>query len=383
MQNGFRVLDSDLHVIEGAEVFEKYLDEKWRARGPVYQGWGRTDFPWWKLDGRAIPPWAESSTVAAPQAALHGRNNDLYADAKSSGYDAPSTLRAMDVEGIDVSVMYRTFASMVLSVDELEAAHADAIARAFNDWLLDYCAHDPARLRASAIVSLHDPELAASEARRAVQRGAVGVVLLPIPVAGRNLHAPECDILWAEIERLGVPLCLHGTSGAASRDYVSNRFVGLPNFRTLNHAAAFGVELLLAFGALAIGGVLMRFPTLKVALLEGNCGWLPWWLDRLDDQWSKYGTGEAVKLDARPSEYFQRQCWIGTDVDEALLNVVVDRVGPDRIVMSTDYPHQDGPFPHAVREFLEREDLDDQTKRNILWDNCAKLYGIDIPTSIG
>ena len=376
MRSGYRVLDSDLHVIEGADLFEHYLDPKWVALGPVYQGWGPTDFPWWKVNGRPIPPWAESSTVASAQAALHGRNNDVYADAKASRYDPPSTIRAMDAEGIDVAVMFRTFASMALSVDDLDAAHATAIAKAFNEWLADYCAADPLRLRASAIVSLHDPELAAQEARRAVERGAVGVVLLPIPVAGRNLHSPECDVLWSELERLGVPLCLHGTSGAASNDYVTNRFVGLPNFRTLNHAAAFGVELLLAFGALAVGGVLMRFPTLKVALLEGNCGWLPWWLDRLDDQWAKYGSGESVKLDARPSEYFQRQCWIGTDVDEELLGPVVDRFGPERIVLSTDYPHQDGPFPHAVSEFLERTDLDDTAKRMILWDNCATLYGI-------
>lgn len=376
MHDGYRVMDSDLHVIEGADVFGNYLDPRWRTQGPIYQGWGPTDFPWWTLNDRAIPPWAESTSVATAQRALHGRNDDIYANAKASRYDAPSTLHAMDREGIDVAVMFRTFSSMALSVDDLEAAHADAISQAFNNWLIDYCATDPQRLRASAIVSLHDPELAAAEARRAVGRGAVGVVLLPIPVAGRNLHSPECDVLWAELEQLGVPLCLHGTSGAASADYVSNRFVGLPNFRTLNHSAAFGVELLLAFGALAVGGVLMRFPTLKVALLEGNCGWLPWWLDRLDDQWKKYGRGEAVHLDALPSEYFQRQCWIGTDVDEELLSVVIDRVGPDRIVMSTDYPHQDGPFPHGVDEFLERGDLDAETKRKILWDNCASLYGL-------
>ena len=345
MHDSFRVMDSDLHVIEGAEVFDTYLDERWRARGPIYRGWGPTDFPWWTLDGRSIPPWAESPAVATAQHALHARNDDVYADAKANRYDAPSTLRAMDIEGIDVSIMFRTFASMVLSVDDLEAAHANAVSRAFNDWLVDYCAVDPTRLRASAIVSLHDPELAAEEARRAVARGAVAVVVLPIPVGGRNLHSPECDVLWAEIEQLGVALCLHGTSGAASRDYVSNRFVGLPNFRTLNHAAAFGVELMLAFGALAAGGVLMRFPALRVGLLEGNCGWLPWWLDRLDDQWRKYGSGESVRLDALPSEYFMRQCWIGTDVDEALLPLAIDRIGPDRVVMSTDYPHQDGPFP--------------------------------------
>jgi uncharacterized protein len=380
MRNGYRVMDSDLHVIEGTAVFDDYLDERWRDLGPRYEGWGPTGFPWWTVTtpagAQSIPPWARSADVASAQAALHGRNDDVYAEAKACGYDPASTLRAMDTEGIDVAVMFRTFASMVLSLDDLAPAHADAVARAFNDWLRDYCASDPVRLRSSAIVSLHDPELAAAEARRAVGNGAIAVVVLPIPVAGRNLHAPECDVLWAEIARLGVPLCLHGTSGAAAKDYVSNRFTGFPNQRTLNHASAFGVELMLAFGALAVGGVLSRFPTMRVALLEGNLGWLPWWLDRLDDQWHKYGAGETVALDALPSEYFRRQCWIGADIDERFVPMVADLVGADRIVVSTDYPHQDGPYPHAVEELIERTDLGPELLRSLLWDNCAALYGL-------
>ncbi len=284
-------MDSDLHVIEGAAVFDEYLDERWRDLGPTYQGWGPTGFPWWSVKTstgtRSIPPWASAPSVASAQAALHGRNNDIYADAKACGYDAASTLVAMDIEGIDVAVMFRTFASMVLSLDDLEAAHAGAISRAFNDWLHDYCAADPARLKSSAIVSLHDPELAAAEARRSVERGAVAV-----------------------------------------------------------------------------------------ALLEGNLGWLPWWLDRLDDQWHKYGRGEAVALDALPSEYFRRQCWIGADIDESLLPLVAERVGEDRIVISTDYPHQDGPFPHAIEELMERKDVSPDLLRKLLWDNCATLYGL-------
>ena len=89
-------------------------------------------------------------------------------------------------------------------------------------------------------------------------------------------------------------------------------------------------------GAMLVGGVCHRFPDLRIAYLEGNCGWLPWWLDRLDDQWNKYGGGEMIQLDALPSEYFKRQCWIGTDVDEELVPVVIDRVGDDRIVLSVD-----------------------------------------------
>ncbi len=378
MKDGLRVIDSDLHVIESGEVYERYLDERYRDHAPRYLGRSPTNFPHWEVAGRVIPPWARDAAVVGPQKFLDAPAEDVYAPLRERGYDAASALAAMDTEGIDVAVVYRTFAHMVVSIDDLDAGFAIACCAAFNDWLSDYCAHHPARLKAAAIVSLHDPELAAAEARRAVEeKGHVGIVLLPMPVAGRYFHAPECDALWAEIVRLGVPLALHGTSGGASDDYASNRFRGHPNFRTLNHASAFPHELMPALAALIVGGVLERFPGLRVAFLEGNCGWLPWWLDRLDDQWKKYGGGEATKLSVLPSEYFARQCFIATDVDEELLAVVIDRLGDDNIVVSTDYPHADGPYPHGVDTFLALPGVGRDSKRKILWDNCVRLYGFD------
>jgi len=376
MKNGFRIMDSDLHVIEDGTLYERYLAPAFRDRMPEYLGWGPTNFPHWRVAGQMIPPWAESPEVIGPQKFLDAPTEDVYAPIRERGYDAASALAAMDAEGIDVAVVFRTFAHMVVSIDHLPGDLATAYCAAFNDWLVDYCAADPERLKPAAIVSLHDPERAAAEARRSVQdKGHVGVVLLPMPVAGRYIHAPECDVLWREIERLGVPLLFHGTSGGASADYASNRYRGHPNFRTLNHAAAFPMELMAALGALTVGGVCERFPELRIGFLEGNCGWLPWWLHRLDDQWQKYGGGESLKLADLPSAYFRRQCFIATDVDESLLRVVIDAVGDDNIVVSTDYPHADGAYPHATQEFLDLPGVGAESKRKILWDNCRRLYG--------
>lgn len=376
MKNSLQILDSDLHVIEPREVYEDYLDERFRDGMPRYLGWGPTNFPHWEVQGQIIPPWARDQQVARAQEYLDAPTEDVYRSIRERNYDAISTLESMDVEGIDVAVLYRTFAHMVVSIDELEAEYATAYCAAFNDWLADYCKADPNRLKAAAIVALHDPELAAAEARRAVEdKGHVAVVLLPMPVNGRYVNARECDVLWKEIARLNVALTFHGTSGGASREYVSNRFIGLPSFRTLNHASAFPFELMLALGAIILGGVLERFPTMRVGFLEGNCGWLPWWLDRLDDQWQKYGGGESVQLTGLPSEYFKRQCFVATDVDEELLAVVIDKLGDDNIVMSVDYPHADGPFPHGIDTFLELPKVSKESKRKIMWDNCVRLYG--------
>jgi predicted TIM-barrel fold metal-dependent hydrolase len=78
----------------------------------------------------------------------------------------------------------------------------------------------------------------------------------------------------------------------------------------------------------------------------------------------------------RPSEYFQRQCYVAADAEESFLAHVIDVLGDDRIVFSTDYPHPDSKFPHAVSSFLGLDRIGDASKRRILWDNALALYGV-------
>ena len=132
---------------------------------------------------------------------------------------------------------------------------------------------------------------------------------------------------------------------------------------------------------LQVGGVgFLRWrctgATLKVALLEGNCAWLPWLLYRLDERAELHGALTDVPLSRKPSEYFLDQCYISVDVDEYLVTDVIGRLGDDNIVISTDYPHIDAHYPHAVEEFMETPGLSNSSLKKILWDNCARLYGV-------
>jgi len=129
-------------------------------------------------------------------------------------------------------------------------------------------------------------------------------------------------------------------------------------------------------------GVLERFPRLRVAFLEGNCSWLPWWLYRMDEMWEKCGRAEEGEiLTLEPHEYFLRQCYASVDVDEAPVRHVIEEYGDDNLVFSTDFPHIDGAFPHAVEGFLEL-DIPEASKRKILWDNCARFYGVRVPATV-
>src|SRR2546422_6848113 len=89
-----------------------------------------------------------------------------------------------------------------------------------------------------------------------------------------------------------------------------------------------------------------------MAFLEGNCGWLPWWLWALDERWEVWGDRELFLQDAKPSELFRRQCFVSVEPEEDLAKYVVAELGDDNLVLSTDWPHDDSRFPHAIDGFL-------------------------------
>ena len=125
---------------------------------------------------------------------------------------------------------------------------------------------------------------------------------------------------------------------------------------------------------MTLGGVLARFPRLKVAFLEGNGSWLPFWLWRLDEHWENPGRYELTAVRERPSEYFLRQGFVSLECDEQPAPHAVEICGPECFVFSTDYPHYDTKYPEATARFLTLP-LHEKAKRTILWDNCVRLYG--------
>jgi predicted TIM-barrel fold metal-dependent hydrolase len=379
-KRGFRVMDSDLHTMEPDDLWQRYLDGPFRRGSPRFarDPRGPSNQPTIRVGDLTIGQMTLRAASVRAAADLERRafaRHPHYAVAAERGYDAPSHLQAMDIEGIDVAILYGTRGRQVLMHDELDPELAAALARAHNDWTRDFCQADPVRLRFAAQVAFHDIGLAVREARRAVRElGAVAVVGNPNPVNGRHIHDPEVEPLWEAIEELGVPVGFHPTGLSSLRDDIAQRMLDHPNGRMIGTAARNPMELMLAFASLAAGGVLERHPGLRCAFLEGTCGWVPWWLWRLDETWEKFGPGSEVRVSALPSEYFRRQCFVAADADEKVLGQVVAAIGDDGIVVSTDYPHADGLFPRAIEEFLALEGLGDKSKAKILWDNCARLY---------
>jgi predicted TIM-barrel fold metal-dependent hydrolase len=379
-KSGFKVLDSDMHVMEPPDLWPRYIEPAWRHAAPV----GLTELPrdmrvkvkshvLLRL-GRVRPRTGEGGPWSTEQ-------ERVYAHAEERGWDARSQVDAMDAEGLDQAVLFPSRGLFVLGLDSLQVMGIDgleselaaAIARAYNDWLHDFCRERPERMFGAGMVAPHDVESAVTETRRCVERlGFKAIFLAPGCVNRRAWHDPYYDPLWAECERLGIPVTFHG----GGQTYLKPDF-SLEVFDKLVMWHTFGQPLGVMFVAVSLtaGGVFERFPRLRAGLLEGNCAWAPWLFYRLDEHWEWLGRWEVPEVKRKPSEYFRTNCFLAVEADEEPVRQYVETFGDDNLVFSTDYPHADSKYPHSVEAFL-RLPLSEASQRKILWDNTRRLYGL-------
>lgn len=344
MRDGYAIFDADAHVVEPARLF-----------GP--EGATALDLP----PNTPLIPCGDAS---------------LLADQFEHEFDAPSYLRAMDAQGIDVAVLYPSVGLFVPFQPELDA-HASARAcRIYNEWIASYCAADPSRLAAVGVVPLIEPALAAAEAKAAAALGLVGVLVRPNFLYGRNLGERAYDPLYDACERDRLVLAVHEGLGVHGPTIGSDRFSGF----TLRHLLSHPMEQMAALASLVVDGALERHPGLRVAFLESGTAWLPYWLSRLDQHREWMRESECSALSLTPSEYFARQCVISSDPEDDLVGWVAARIGADHILWASDFPHPDAAFPNAVEEFIEaaaRSGLGGSDLRTVLWDASVRFYGLE------
>ncbi|MBM2810732.1 MAG: putative TIM-barrel fold metal-dependent hydrolase [Chloroflexi bacterium] len=374
-KQGFKVMDSDMHVMEPPDLWPRYIDAEFRDQAPV----GLTSVN--VRDLRTVFP---GETVKERPARLRSntghhfdRLQEIYRDHASRGWTADCQLEAMDVEGIDVGVLFPTRGLSVLTLPNIAPLFAAAIARAYNDWMFDFCKLDPKRLIGAGMLSVYDIKDAIEEARRAKEElGFRAVFLRSNVVNGTNWYDPEYEPLWATLEELDMPLGFHEATGSRSRQ-TGDWFD--PNFG-IRQLYSQPFEQMLGLGAFICGGVLARHPNLRVAVLEANCSWVPWLLWRMDEGYERQGEIYMADLKMEPSKYFMRQCVVSVEPDEVTALPVMESLGHN-LVFSTDYPHVDSRYPDAVDSFLELP-ISDEDKRLILWDNCARFYSVDVDPAV-
>jgi len=381
----FIVADADMHVMEPADLWQRYIAPEYAHAAPIGMTELRRDIRV-KLKSQILLRAGPVNPLKERGGAGVGWRSDqeaAYGEAEAKGWSAQAQLDAMEREGVDLTVLFPTRGLFVLGLDSseqigpdgLEPEYAAAIARAYNDWLADYRQLAPDRLHGAGMVAPHDIDSAVLETRRVVEEyGFKAIYLAPGCVNHKPWHHRDYDPLWAECERLGIPVCFHGGGRTLLKpDFGLEVFADrLMMWHTFNQP----LGVMAAAVSLCAGGVLERFPTLRVGLLEGNCSWAPWLMHRLDEHYEWVGWYEATDLSMKPSEYFRRQCFVSVEVDEETVVHYLDWFGDDNLVFSTDYPHGDSQSPHAVETF-EKLPFSEQTQRKVVGDNWSRLY--DIP----
>ena len=284
----------------------------------------------------------------------------------------------MDAEGIDRAVLYPSVGLYFWALDD--PAAAVAIATAYNDWLAGYCAAAPDRLFGAAMLPVQDPAAAAAELRRARRDlGFPAAFVRPNPCRGRSLSDPAYEPIWAAAEETATTIGVHEGSSVIVPTLGSDR----PFNPLVLHAVSHAFEEMLACAQLIAFGVLERHPDLRVVFLEASGGWVPFWLERLDEQAESFG-GFCPDMVLAPSEYFARQCWISYEIDERTLPVLAPLIGPNRIVWGSDYPHHDATFPGAVKKLTETlSPLNEADRRRILGENATELYRLPVAAGAG
>jgi predicted TIM-barrel fold metal-dependent hydrolase len=374
MELKYGFISADDHVQEHPEVWTKRMSQaKWGDRIPHIErqsdGTER-----WVVDGKPV----DLSGVAIAGAAMpdRAREPQRWAEVPGSAYKAIERLAAMDVDGVDYSVLYPSVAGLA---GETFGRLTDpgfelACVQAYNDWLIEEWAAVSPRFIPQCIVPLSPIEATVSEIKRAVAKGHRGVVLPSVPMMLRDvphINEPVYDPVWAICQELEVPVCFHS---GVTRDIQFPPYVGFsPEIASAMEAITRPVSAVLVMANFLFARILERFPRLKVIFAETSLAWGAYELELADHQFERQRL-HTEGYDLLPSALFKRQCHIVGWFDTTGLKTR-HHIGVDKLLWSTNFPQATSTWPES-RQAIARcfDGIPASERRQVLVENAARLY---------
>lgn len=363
MYKGYRIIDADSHYHRIPDLKDTYIDPEFRDRLPTVRPDGVT-----MVDGRGM------STVQFKRSDyLNDMWDTEYGKYASRGFDPKAYLMAMDDQAVDKMAL---FGVPIVGAWGLDPAVADAMVRGYNRWVHDFVDQTEGRAIGIGQIDLRDVDRACKEVRHCVEEYGFRAFFTNTqpPIPGITLDRPYYDPLWSTMEEMDVALCLHNVAGAGHGQIGQDRF---GDWAAARIAFTFPVEMQVAFFSILLGGVCERHPNLRVVGLESGAGWLPYLLWYYDELFERYHEVDLPPMELKPSEYFRRQCFISAELEEPTLPHVMDLLGADNVVVGSDFPHPEGPYPDGIRVFVDGNAISADDKRKILCDNPRRLYGVE------
>jgi predicted TIM-barrel fold metal-dependent hydrolase len=372
------LLDADSHVSEPLNLWQERLPVRYRDIAPhmetEYRG---RPGAWWLIEQDRPPHnvilgFGANKTLEELQQLL---KNFSYAGAHRGGWDPAQRLEDMDRDGVAGDVLYTTLGFRMFWIRD--AGFQRACFQVYNDWLAEFCRYSPRRLKGLGLISLYDAKAAAEDLADCAKKGLAGAVVWASPPEELPFYSEVYDPFWAAAQELAMPLSLHEFAGWQWVDWDSNAQKRTVGFAINSH------EVEKTFATLILSGVLERFPSLRVVSAELNCGWLPFFLRRLDERFHARGarlggSPFATELKLTPSQYFRRQLY-ATFIDDPFGIAHRQDIGVDNILWSSDFPHSATFWPRSRDKIAQDfQGVSEDDREKILYQNTAALYGFDL-----
>ena len=374
----YPLFDADSHVSEPLNLWQERLPAKYRDKAPrmLKEHEGKPG-AWWLIEEERHPHnvilgFGGNKTLEELQQFLKGFS---YAGAHHGGWDPAQRLEDMDQDGVAGDVLYTTLGFRMFWIRD--AGFQRACFQVYNDWLAEFCSYSPKRLKGLGLISLYDPKQGAEDLEDCAKKGLAGGLIWASPPDELPFYSKVYDSFWTAAQELRMPLSLHEFAGFERIYWESTA-----EKRTVANAVA-SHEVETTFATFILSGILERFPRLKIISAELNCGWLAYFLHRMDRAFDSrgvrlQGSPFPTKLTMKPSEYFRRQLF-ATFIDDPYGLAHRDEIGVDNLLWSSDFPHSATFWPHSREKIAEDfQGIGEEDKRKILSENVAKLYGFEV-----
>jgi predicted TIM-barrel fold metal-dependent hydrolase len=374
MARQYNVIDADGHILEPLDLWDKYMDPKFRDRAPRLVIDNETGKEKLSVEGQLLGSkqgMGGIGGVGARQGEVKAAEMK-YNEGRPGGFDPHKRIPDMDLDGIDAAFLYPSMGLFAGAVHD--PALAGALCRAYNRWLADYCKPYPDRLFGVAMLPMQSVEHAIQEMKFARKElGFKAAFIRPNPYNNKMINHPDYEPFWAAAEEVDMAIGFHEGGSSGMPTVGIDRFEG----RAAQHIISHTMEMMLACLAVIWGGVCEKHPKVRIGFLESGGGWIAPWLDRMDRHFDDQGFNDSG-LQTRPSELFKRNCWISFEPVEGSLNVLADYIGPNKIMWATDYPHRDGFFPGAPDMVRERlKGTSPATQHGVLAGGAMGFYGLN------
>ena len=374
MPERFRIISADSHVSIPNELVQPHLPPTLRTKiaeaEAAYAARMREAKP-----QKAKQQELTEERTASPLTMLPnmGKGAPWPAAGRPGGHDAHERLKDMDIDGVEAEILYvgsgaAAFADLT-STERLEAN------RAVNSAAIEWASVDPKRLMPVYILPIDDMAVSVKELERVVaEHGkAVQLPLLPREQGLPPYWDSSYDPLWEAISHFGVPISMHvggneylmGTVLPEDPTPFKGIFQSLPPL----HMAELIVDWILT-------GVLERWPELRVVFVEAGIGWIPYFLERLDNMADMHGwdTFPAKAIKEKPSFYWHRNMAATFETDRVGMRLI-DLVGHENLMWATDYPHPDSTWPHSQQVLQQHfQDVDREKVELIASGNVTRIY---------